>query len=138
MKVEIINAVLARGNHVCAWCACKLNTGRVADQGVVCCLDTSENDSSMVASCVACMREFHVWFHPLGTPYNVENARRILGRCDALKSAPFCDYLDRVCKFDPDAPERMKKGLLTPFSTALARIEAQRNLPLDLRRTRAA
>ncbi|WP_220125401.1 hypothetical protein, partial [Streptococcus suis] len=62
---------------------------------------------------------------------------RILGRCAALKSGPFCDYLDSVCGFNPDIPERSKRGYQTPFSTALARIEAQRNLPLDLR-TRAA
>lgn len=71
-------------------------------------------------------------------PYSREMARRLLGREPAFRSGPFEDYLDLVCKFNPDVPARMKRGLLTPFSTALARIEAQRNLPLDLRRTRAA
>lgn len=133
MRPEIINAVLVRGGHHCAWCACKLNTGKVADQGVVCVLDNSENDSSMVASCTTCNMEFRKWWSGR-LPYSREMARRLLGREPAFKSGPFEDYLDLVCKFNPDIPSRAKRGYQTPFSTALARIEAQRNLPLDLRR----
>ncbi len=122
MDPLLINAVLVRGNNVCAWCACKLNRGRIADTGTVCKLDNSENHSSMVASCVACAAEYAgawVFTHP----YTMENARRILGRHTMLvSSGPFVDYLERATN-DWSA-----------FSTALARIEAQRNLPLDLRR----
>jgi len=134
MRPAIVAAILARGNHRCAWCACKLNTGRVADQGVVCQIDVSENESSFVASCAACNLEFRSWWPDL-VFYSVENARRFLGRHKgAVFSGPFEDYLDLVCKFNSDVPERAKRGYQTPFSTALARIEAQRNAPLDLRR----
>jgi hypothetical protein len=140
MRPEIAAAVLRRGNHRCAWCACALNTGRTADQSTVCKLDVLENNSSFVASCLSCAAEYSRWWN-YAFAYSVDNAKRILGRDGALASGPFVEYLERVCGFHDVFAGRAvdkRKGLLTPFTTALARIEAQRNLPLDLRRTRAA
>lgn len=134
MTPEFIVAVLHRGNNRCAWCACALNTGRVADTGVVCKLDSYAMDSSVAASCLSCSVEFAKWWRA-GIEYNVDNAKRILGRDGALTSGPFVEYLERACGFVDVFAGRVtdkRKGLLTPFTTALKRIEAQRNAPLDL------
>lgn len=136
MRPEFIAAVLHRGNNHCAWCACVLSTGRAADTGVVCKLDVLENDSSFVASCLSCAAEYAKWWSYAFT-YSVDNAKRILGRDGALTSGPFVEYLERVCGFQDVFAGRTadkRKGLLTPFTTALARVEAQRNAPLDLAR----
>lgn len=134
MKPEIVAAIIRRAGTRCAWCACRLNTGRHANQGVVCRLDVSEDPSSIVASCLVCNAEFSRWW-TFGTTYSVESAKRILGQHRGLVfSGPFVDYLHRVAGFNVDIPERSKRGLLTPFATALARIEAQRHAPLDIRR----
>ncbi len=122
MTPEFIVAVLHRGNNRCAWCACALNTGQVADAGVVCKLDVLENGSSFVASCLSCAAEYSRWWN-YAFAYSVDNAKHILGRDGALTSGPFVEYLGRATD--------KRKGLLTPFTTALARTEAQRNRPLD-------
>lgn len=132
MSHELIAAVLHRGGYRCAWCGCDLTNARVADSATVCKLDIFDGPGSVVASCIACAAEYSRWWH-YANVYTIENARRILGRDGALRSGPFVDYLERVCGFDPSIPERAKRGLLTPFTTALARVEAQRNAPLDVR-----
>lgn len=140
MRPEFIAAVLRRGNNHCAWCACALNTGRVADAGTVCKLDALANDSSMVAACLSCAAEYSHWWN-YAFVYSIDNAKRILGRDGALTSGPFVEYLERACGFADVFAGRTvdkRKGLLTPFTTALARIEAQRNAPLDIRKGRAA
>lgn len=119
MKPELVQAVLRRGGNRCAWCACKLDTGRVSDRGVVCQLDVSGDDSSMVASCVACAGEYTRWW-TFSVRYSVEAAKRIIGRHGSTGSGPFVDYLQRITGDD------------FAFRTALARIEAQRHAPLDL------
>jgi len=133
MRPEIA-AVLRRGNHRCAWCACALNTGRTADTGTVCKLDIFDGNDSVVASCLSCAAEYSRWWN-YEFAYSVDNAKRILGRDGALTSGPFVEYLERVCGFVDVFTGRhsdKRKGLLTPFTTALARIEAQRSAPLDL------
>jgi hypothetical protein len=134
MTPEFIAAVLHRGGYRCTWCACALNKGRAADTGAVCKLDSYAMDSSVVASCLSCSVEFAKWWRT-GIEYTLDNAKRILGRDGALTSGPFVEYLERVCGFADVFAGRhseKRKGLLTPFTTALARIEAQRNTPLDL------
>lgn len=137
MRPEIVAAVIRRGGHRCAWCACKLDTGRAADIGDVCRLDVTGNDSSMVASCVACAAEYARWWRR-GVEYSHEAAKRILGRHNGFVfSGPFVDYLESVCgAFVIRSGKRSGKrsGFLTPFTTALARVEVQRNAELDLLR----
>lgn len=119
MRPELINAVLRRGSFKCAWCGCALNTGRVADRGVVCQLGLTGDDDSMVASCVACNGEFvRRWRYSV--TYSIESAKRLLGRHGATGSGPFVDYLQRAMGDD------------FAFTTALDRVEAQRNAPLDV------
>lgn len=137
MTPAIVAAVIRRGGNRCAWCACALNTGRHADDGTVCKLDALDNDSSMVASCVACAAEYAKWWrHDLA--YSYEAAKHILGRHNGLVfSGPFVDYLESICgAFVIRSGKR--SGFLTPFTTALARVEVQRNTPLDIRKGHAA
>jgi hypothetical protein len=137
MKPEIVAAVIRRGGNRCVWCSCKLDLGqRVADRGTVCQLGLTGTDDVLVASCVACNAEFTRWWTYRST-YCVESAKRILGRHGATTSGPFVDYLESVCGPLVVRSGRMpgkRSGLLTPFTTALARIEAQRHAPLDIRR----
>ncbi|MBK9260806.1 MAG: hypothetical protein IPM54_13430 [Polyangiaceae bacterium] len=136
MKPDLISAVLRRGGYRCAWCACALNTGRTADTGTVCKLDVFDGPTSVVASCIACAAEYSRWWDH-SRAYTIENAKRILGRANALASGPFVDYLENICGpmvIRSGSKSGKRSGLLTPFTTALARIEAQRNAPLDLRR----
>lgn len=124
MSQALLDAILRRANHRCAWCGCKLILS-----GVVCRLDVLENDSSFVASCRECAGEYAKRW-PMTRAYSVENAKRFLGRCPRTGSGPFVDYLEARVRV-------MRRGIFTPFSTALARVEAQRNAPLDLRRRAA-
>lgn len=141
MTHEFIAAVLRRGNNRCAWCACALSTGRAADTGTVCMLDVfgdmGGRHDSVVASCLSCAAEYSRWWS-FAFAYSVDNAKLVLGRHDGLVfSGPFVEYLERACGFvDVFAGRTVdkRKGLLTPFTTALARVEAQRNAPLDIRR----
>lgn len=119
MHSEISGAVIQRADYRCAWCGCKLMLS-----GVVCRLDVLENDSSFVASCRECAGEYAKHW-PMNHAYSVENAKRFLGRCSRTGSGPFVDYLEGKTK---------GRGYLLPFNTALARVEAQRKAPLDLRR----
>lgn len=122
MGQTLLDAILRRADHRCAWCGCKLLL-----LGVVCKLDASENDSVMVASCAECAREYAKYW-PAGQSYSVENAKRFLGRCPRTGSGPFVDHLEG---------KTHGRGYLLPFNTALARVEAQRNAPL-MWRTRVA
>ncbi len=139
MAPELIAAVLRRGNNRCAWCACALSTGRHADRGVVCRLNgfLGADSKSFVAACFSCAYEFAKWWS-FGFAYSFDDAKRILGRHDGLAfGGPFVEYLERACGFvDVFAGRTVdkRKGLLTPFTTALARVEAQRNASLDIRR----
>lgn len=119
MGQTLCDVILRRADYRCAWCGSKLMLS-----GVVCKLDASENDSAMVASCAECAREYAKWW-PAGQSYLVENAKRFLGRCSRTGSSPFVDYLEG---------KTAGRGYLLPFNTALARVEAQRNALLDLRR----
>lgn len=119
MRQTLVNAVLSRGGHRCAWCTAKLGTS-----GVVCYLDVLDSDSSMVASCRECAGEYAKWW-PFARAYSPVNVERFLGRCPHTQSSPFLDYLEK----------RMAgRGYQNPLHAAIARIEAQRNAPLDLRR----
>jgi hypothetical protein len=82
-----------------------------------------ENDSSLVASCRECAGEYGRQWLMVHT-YSFANAKRFLGRCPRTGSGPFVDYLEGKTK---------GRGYLMPLNTALARIEAQRNAPLDVR-----
>ena len=124
MRQAITDAVLRRADYRCAWCACKLNTGRTADTGTVLRLESRDAADSVVASCITCAAEYSRWW-TYTLPYSTDNAKRLLGRCPRTGSGPFVDYLEVKTK---------GRGYLLPFNTALARIEAQRNAPLDLRR----
>lgn len=131
MTPELIAAVLHRGNHRCAWCAVKLGT-----EGTICKLDFFDGPASIVASCLACATEYSRWWD-YSYVYTIENSRRILGRHETTGSGPFVDYLERATNHISISCGRMSgkvSGLYTPFTTALARIEAQRNAPLDVRR----
>lgn len=131
--MSLLESIMHRAGNRCAWCACRLSTGLYASKGVVCRLDISDEPSSMVASCIVCNAEFSRWWTFI-VPYSVDSAKRILGRHSGFVfSGPFVEYLDRVAGFNADVPARAKRGYLTPFSTALARIEAQRHAPLDIR-----
>lgn len=136
MKPEIIAAILRRGNFKCGWCAVALGVNGV--KSVVCRLDSSEDDRSMVASCASCNEQFTRWW-PYAEPYSVESAKRRLGQFGGhVFTGPFIDYLNSAARFDSTKAASPKRGLLTPFTTALARIEAQRNAPLDVRKSRVA
>lgn len=140
MNQQTRDAVIRRGGYRCAWCACALNTGRTADVGTVCKLDILDGNDSVVASCLSCAAEYSRWWN-YAFVYSVDNAKRILGRDGALISGPFVEYLERVCGFADVFAGRTvdkRKGLLTPFTTALARVEAQRNARLDIRKGQAA
>jgi hypothetical protein len=118
-------AVFIRAGWRCAFCACNLaKPVRVADEPTVCALDVRGDDSSIVASCMACAGQYaRHW--PNTCAYSVEAARRILGLYDGhAVSGPFVDYLESCVP--------AKLGIRTPFSMALARIEAQRHQELDL------
>lgn len=119
MSQALLDAILRRADYRCAWCGCNLLLS-----GIVCRLDASENDSAMVASCAECAREYAQWW-PAAQSYSVTSAKRFLGRCPRTGSGPFVDYLEG---------KTAGRGYLLPFNTALARVEAQRNAPLDLRR----
>lgn len=130
MRTAIIEAILRRADYRCAWCACDLrnvpidNYGNETPVATICYLDPRETSSSMVASCRDCVGAYARWWLP-GQTYSVAGAKRWLGRCPRTGSGPFVDYLEAKTK---------GRGYLLPFNTALARIEAQRNVPLDLRR----
>jgi hypothetical protein len=134
MHVSVIAAVLRRAGYRCAWCASKLDAS-----GTVCHLDASENDSSMVASCMPCNAMF-VGHWTFSGAYTMQLARDILSRHDMfVVIGAFEDYLDRVHGVELVRTGRMqgKTGTRqTPLNTALARIEVQRNAPLDLRQGR--
>ena len=120
-------AIFIRAGWRCAWCACDLRmTKTTADQPRILRLDVTDGDSSTVASCCACALEYARWW-PNTCVYSVENAKRALVRHNG--SGPFVDYLERATE---------GRGYLRPFYTALARIEAQRHVPLDLVAAKAA
>ncbi len=117
-------AVMIRASWRCCWCGCDLPTRsqNKADEPIVCKLDLSEGNDSLVASCTACNAMFRAWW-PLGRlQWSSAAAMRYLARHDGIAvSGPFVDYLERVCPDEAD-----------PFAMALARIEDTRRRELDL------
>lgn len=121
MQSTIVEAVLRRADYRCAWCELDMRRPPELHGAVVCHLGVNESDDMMVASCIECRIRFDRWWN-YSVTYSVESAKRILGVDPYFGFSPFGEYLERRTKD------------FFAFSRALARIEAQRNAPLDLRR----
>lgn len=126
MSPELIQAVLRRGGHRCAWCDCKLDhRARYVYERP--CIDYLDGDAAnrapdnTVASCFGCAATRRSeWL--AGTRYTIATARALLSESIAGPST-FAVYLDSVR--DDLAPG-------VAFEAALARVETQRWAELEV------
>jgi hypothetical protein len=118
--MKLLNIILARAGHRCAWCDSKLapNARTVAERPCIDFLDgvaTNREPSNMVASCFGCASTRQSEW-PRGEPYTTPRAVAILGASIAGPST-FSVYLDSLTA-------QLAPGVA--FEMALARVEAQR------------